>query len=77
MLSPPSTGAHPYSHPIISFPFVLLILFLPLCSRSVKSINFIHLPDISQCAPNDLSCQGGKAGPEHRECSALLNFEKL
>lgn len=38
----------PHSHPIISSPFFLGILLLLLFSHSVKPINFIHLPDISQ-----------------------------
>lgn len=70
MLSPPSTGAHPYSHPMISSPCFLRILFLPLCSRSVKPVDFIHLPDTSPCVLSDLSCQVGRQGQSTE--SALL-----
>lgn len=61
---------------MISSPCFLRILFLPLCSRSVKPVDFIHLPDTSPCVLSDLLVPGREAGPEHRECSALLNFEK-
>lgn len=78
-VSDPQSALH-RSSPLLTshyfFPFLPQDPLLVLGSLSVKSIDFIHQPDISQCALSDLSCQVGAAGQEHQECSTLLNFEK-
>lgn len=67
----------PHSPLIISSSFFLGILLLHLSSHSMKSINFVHLLDISQHALSNHYMPGGGGRAGTQRASHINHLKKL